>query len=72
MRGVLAVIWAVVVFLVVLVVVQLCATLGFPPGSTSGNIMRIAGVIIALGLAINAYRRSRGAPNTSDKTPPAV
>jgi hypothetical protein len=40
MRGVLAAIWAVIVFLVVLAVINFCASLKFPPGSTSGNIMR--------------------------------
>ncbi len=35
MRAVLAVIWAVIVFGVTAVVINLCATLGFPPGSSS-------------------------------------
>jgi hypothetical protein len=56
MRGVLAVIWAVVVFAVTVVLVGLCAMIGFPAGSSSAMILRIAGVVIALGLAINAYR----------------
>lgn len=71
MRGVLAVIWAVVVFFVVLVVVNLCAMLGFPPGSTSANVMRIAGVVIALGLAASAYRRNSAGSRASE-TPPAA
>ena len=62
MRGVFAAIWAVVVFLVVLAIVNLCAMLEFPPGSTPGNIMRIAGFVIAFGLAVSAYRRNRKAP----------
>jgi hypothetical protein len=65
MRGVLAVIWAMIVFFVVLAVVGVCAAIGFPPHSQSANILRIAGVIIALGLAINAYKKSAKPP-----TPP--
>ena len=66
MRGVLAVIWAFIVFLVVLAVVNLCAITGFPPHSQSGNLLRIAGVIIALGLAINSYKK-----NAKPPAPPA-
>ena len=65
MRGVLAAVWAVVVFLVVLAVVEFCAMLKFEPGSTEGNLMRIAGVIIALGLAVAAYRNTRKPPPTA-------
>ena len=62
MRGVLAVIWGFVVFFVVTAVVGLCAMLKFAPHSTEGRILQIAGVIIGLGLGINAYRKTAKPP----------
>jgi hypothetical protein len=63
MRTLGAIIWAIVVFVIVLIVANPSATIGFPPHSTSGNIMRIAGVIIAIGLAISAYRKTAKPPS---------
>jgi hypothetical protein len=64
MRGILAVIWALIVFAVVVIAVGFCAMIGFPPHSLSGNILRIAGIVIALGLAINAYKKSAKPPSS--------
>ena len=62
MRNVLALVWAVIIFAVVLVVANFCAMIGFPAGSTSGTILRVAGGIVGLGLGIDAYRRSAKRP----------
>jgi hypothetical protein len=62
MRGVFAVIWALIVFVVVVVAVGFCAMIGFPAHSQSGNILRIAGVVIALGLAVNSYKKNTKPP----------
>jgi len=73
MRGVLAAVWAVIVFVVVVAVVNFCAMLQFPAGSASGNVMRIAGVVIALGLGVSAYRRSsKVTVGSGEKGPPGV
>jgi hypothetical protein len=51
--------------LTVVAAVGFCAMIGFPPHSQSANILRIAGVIIALGLAFNSYKK-----NAKPPTPP--
>ena len=75
MRGVLAAIWGVIVCLIVVVVVGLAASLKFPPHTAENNLMRIAGLIIGVGLAINSYRKNSKPPSPpsdeSSTRPPA-
>jgi hypothetical protein len=62
MRGVIAVVWGVIVAVTTIAVVTLAAMLRFPGHSTEGTIMRVAGAIVGVGLGIAAYLKNAKPP----------